>query len=138
MADTEQVLLIGLDGLGEDEIGEWLSDKTLPTLTSLKENGSSSRLVSTHPPWTPCAWPSMLTGRNPGKHGVFDFFTSNGYEKQLIDRSSVDSPYLNEVADAENLVSISINYPVTHPASQLKNGAIVPGYSSNRRYWIST
>ncbi|EMA09185.1 type I phosphodiesterase/nucleotide pyrophosphatase [Haloarcula vallismortis ATCC 29715] len=33
-----------------------------------------------------------------------------------------------EAADANDQVSLVINYPVTHPGSQLDNGAVVPGY----------
>lgn len=128
MKDGEQVILVGLDGLGFEEIGSLLSDGTLGNVNMLSEEGTASQLFSTQPPWTPCAWPSMLSGRNPGKHGVFDFFTNDGYEKSLIDRQSVDSPYLFEVADVNGLVSLSINYPVTHPASKINQGAVIPGY----------
>ncbi|WP_207212763.1 alkaline phosphatase family protein [Halogeometricum borinquense] len=97
-------------------------------MNSIRNSGSYVDLHSTHPPWTPCAWPSLLSGRNPGKHGVFDFYTREGYEKRLIERSDVDSPYLFEVVDSQGQTPIVINYPVTHPASDLSNGAVVPGY----------
>jgi len=133
--DTRPHLLIGLDGLCFNEINDWLNDGTLPTLSSLISEGAASELQSTVPPWTPCAWPSLLSGHNPGKHGVFDFFTRDddedddgGYKKRLIDRNDVHSPYLFEFADGKGRTSIVINYPVTHPASQLEHGAIVPGY----------
>lgn len=128
MADTNQSILIGLDGLGFQEISPWFTDMLLNNLSSNSSKRTSSELTSTTPPWTPCAWPSLLSGQNPGNHGIFDFFTNDGYKKSLIDRAAVDAPYLFEVADANNLVSLSINYPVTHPASRLKNGAVIPGY----------
>ena len=131
MSKSERVILIGLDGLGFKEIEPWISEGSLPTLESVGNEGSTTDLSSTHPPWTPCAWPSMLTGRNPGTHGVFDFFTSDGYDKQLITRSDVDSPYLSEVADYINKTPLLINYPVTHPNTKLDNGAIIPGYLAN-------
>ncbi|WP_363465080.1 alkaline phosphatase family protein [Halogeometricum borinquense] len=128
MEDREKVLLIGLDGLDSQEIQEWLSAGLLQTLSTIKDSGTYDDLLSTQPPWTPCAWPSLLSGRNPGKHGIFDFFTRDGYDKTLIKRPDVDSPYLFEVADAHGLTSLVINYPVTNPASALENGAVVPGY----------
>ena len=45
----------------------------LPNLARLFKTGASSRLQSTIPPITPCAWSSFMTGKNPGKHGIFDF-----------------------------------------------------------------
>ena len=121
-------IVIGLDGLGFQEIEEWLTEDNLSTLHSVSTDGTETALVSTNPPWTPCAWPSFLSGRNPGRHGVFDFFTNNGYEKDLINRQAVNAPYLFEVADDADITSVVINYPVTHPAPKLDNGAIVPGY----------
>ncbi|QSW98225.1 alkaline phosphatase family protein [Haloterrigena alkaliphila] len=128
MGAREPVILIGLDGLGEGEIHDWVSPDHLSNLYKLRSGGNIINLKSTHPPWTPCAWPSFLSGRNPGKHGVFDFFTREAYDKRLIKRWDVDAPYLYEVTDRKDLTSITINYPVTHPASSIENGAIVPGY----------
>lgn len=128
MNDSNQVVLIGLDGLGLTAVGEWIEDGTLSTLRSLRREGTIADLESTTPPWTPCAWPSLLSGRDPGEHGVFDFFTRNGYEKSLVDRGNVRAPYLWEVADACGLTTIAINFPVTHPATELEHGALVPGY----------
>jgi len=128
MNNHHNIILIGLDGVGVGEIGGWLEDGSLAELNRIKNRGCLTKLQSTHPPWTPCAWPSLLSGRNPGKHGVFDFFTRKGYDKQLVDRSEVDAPYLFEVADSQDLTPIAINYPLTHPAPELEHGAIVPGY----------
>lgn len=123
-----EVILIGLDGLAWKEINEWVESGYLPRLNSVKREGGGYGLQSTHPPWTPCAWPSLLSGRGPGHHGVFDFFTVNNYNKKILNRQSVDSAYVFDLVESQNLTSISINYPVTHPASKVDNSAIVPGY----------
>nr|WP_241175488.1 alkaline phosphatase family protein [Natronolimnobius sp. AArcel1] len=120
--------MIGLDGLGRSSIGSWIHPESLSNLHQLSEKGLLIDLESTHPPWTPCAWPSFLSGRNPGKHGVFDFFTREGYDKRLIERPDVGAPYLFEASDTEGQTSVVINYPITNPAPSLENGAVVPGY----------
>jgi predicted AlkP superfamily phosphohydrolase/phosphomutase len=124
----DDVILVGLDGLGWDVLEPAFEAGDLPTLESLCEEGMRADLESTHPPWTPCAWPSLQSGRNPGAHGVFDFFTRDGYEKRLVDRRDVDVPYLVDVAAAEGRSVVSINFPVTHPVPAYENGAVVPGY----------
>jgi len=126
--NSESVILIGLDGIGFNEVKPWLSDGTLSNISEVAGSCNNINLHSTHPPWTPCAWPSLLSGRNPGQHGVFDFFSTQAYDKQLIDRHSVDAPYIFDAIDSKDHTSISINYPVTHPVSELENGASVPGY----------
>jgi len=125
---AQQAILVGLDGLGFAEISPWLNDRSLSNLSSLITKGSRSELSSTHPPWTPCAWPSFLSGRNPGSHGVFDFFVNDGYEKSLVNRPVVDAPYLFETVSEANKTPVVINYPVTHPTPELEYGAVVPGY----------
>jgi predicted AlkP superfamily phosphohydrolase/phosphomutase len=128
MSEKEQFILLGLDGLDGREIQRYRSSDTFQTLETILNDGCYHDLSSTHPPWTPCAWPSFLSGRNPGNHGVFDFFTNDGYEKDLIDRQVVDAPYLFEIVDAVGYTSLVINYPVTHPPSKMEHGAVVPGY----------
>lgn len=117
------VILIGLDGIGKQQLDEYFdsfqSDNCL---------WKTSPLRSTTPPWTPCAWPSLLSGRNPGKHGIFDFFTPDEYSKRLIQRHDVDAPYLFEVADERAKTPIVVNFPVTNPPAELDNGAVIPGY----------
>jgi predicted AlkP superfamily phosphohydrolase/phosphomutase len=127
VVDTKAIL-IGLDGLGWDVLEPGLETGRLPTLAALREEGMGADLESTHPPWTPCAWPSLLSGRNPGAHGLFDFFTRDGYEKRLADRRDVDAPYLPDVAATEGRSVVSINFPVTHPIPVYEDGAVVPGY----------
>jgi len=123
-----QTVLVGLDGLGWDVLEPGLEAGRLPTLDALCEEGTGAVLESTHPPWTPCAWPSFQSGRNPGAHGVFDFFTRDGYEKRLADRRDVDAPYLTDVAASEGRSVVSINFPLTHPVPAYEDGAVVPGY----------
>lgn len=128
MTADQPVVLIGLDGADFNEIEPWLRNGSLPHLQSLRETGTVAELESTIPPWTPVAWPSLATGRNPGKHGIFDFFIFGGREKTLINRLDVDSPYFWEVCNAHDMTPVVVNYPVTHPSADLENGAIVPGY----------
>jgi predicted AlkP superfamily phosphohydrolase/phosphomutase len=67
------VLILGLDGATFDFMLPFIEQGHLPCLASLVARGSRSALQSTIPPITPCAWSSFMTGKNPGKHGLFDF-----------------------------------------------------------------
>lgn len=70
---SPKVLVIGLDGATFDLMLPWVEEGYLPHLADLLRTGAHSRLESTTPPITPCAWSSFMTGKNPGKHGLFDF-----------------------------------------------------------------
>ncbi len=67
---------------------------------------------------TPQAWTSMVTGVNPGKHGIFDFRTQNQdtYEVNPVDASNISFPTLWDVFDYENRSVGVVNLPVSHPA----------------------
>lgn len=68
-----RVMLIGWDGAVPDLLERFVAAGRLPTIARLMERGSFRRLRSTIPPVTACAWSSFLSGRNPGKHGLFEF-----------------------------------------------------------------
>jgi predicted AlkP superfamily phosphohydrolase/phosphomutase len=68
-----KVLIVGLDAATFDLIGPWLAEGKLPNLEALMKNGAWGRLASILPPITPPAWTSFMTGKNPGKHGIFHF-----------------------------------------------------------------
>jgi predicted AlkP superfamily phosphohydrolase/phosphomutase len=68
-----RVLLIGLDGATLDLITPWAAAGDLPNLARLMRTGAWGRLRSTTPAMTFPAWSTMMTGVDPGRHGVFDF-----------------------------------------------------------------
>ncbi len=69
----DKLLIIGLDGATFDLIQPWAQEGKLPHLARLLEEGVHGTLRSTIPPMSPPAWTSFVTGKNPGKHGIFDF-----------------------------------------------------------------
>jgi len=91
--ESKRVFVIGLDGATFDLIDPWVSEGRLPNLKRILDKSTYGRLESTIPPITPPAWTSFMTGVNPGKHGVWDFFTlePNSFKKALVNSSNVRS-----------------------------------------------
>src|SRR5436305_1229299 len=56
-----------------DLVRPWADEGRLPVLAALMKRGAWGRLRSTVPPATFPAWTSLVTGVNPGRHGIFDF-----------------------------------------------------------------
>lgn len=122
-----ELLVIGLDGVNSAVL-DWMSEAdATPTLDTLREGSAVGPLESQLPPWTPSAWPSMYTGVNPGKHGVYDFFTFDGYDHSVVNRSHVNEHALWELLSMHGISSVVVNVPVTHPPREF-DGALVPGY----------
>ena len=80
MAGHEQgkrLIIVALDGLSPKLIEPMMAAGKLPNFQRLKELGGYSQLGTTNPAESPVAWTSFATGRNPGKHGVYDFIRRN-------------------------------------------------------------
>ena len=73
-----RVLVVGLDAATWDLIMPWVDAGVLPTLQRLMREGVHAPLRSTLPALTPPGWTSAATGRNPGKHNVFNFYRGRG------------------------------------------------------------
>jgi predicted AlkP superfamily phosphohydrolase/phosphomutase len=69
-----RVLVVGLDAATWDLVMPWAEAGVLPTLQRLLREGVHAPLRSTLPALTPPGWTSAATGRNPGKHNVFNFY----------------------------------------------------------------
>ncbi|MFC4549535.1 MULTISPECIES: alkaline phosphatase family protein [Halorussus] len=133
MADRAQTdmrtLLVGLDAGCRSVLEPLFEAGATPHLRSLFDQGASGPLESQIPPWTPSAWPSLYTGVNPGKHGVFGFLTFDGYDWDVVNASHVREQTLWEILDYHGHSSVVVNAPVTHPPREI-DGAIVPGYTA--------
>ena len=73
MGEQPKIVVIGIDGGTFDIILPLVEKGDLPNLAGFIEGGSWGHLKSTIPSITMPAWPSLLTGVNPAKHGVFFF-----------------------------------------------------------------
>ena len=56
----------------------------MPFLKSFLTEGVQAGLRTIVPALTPPAWTSLMTGRTPGHHGVFDFFRMESPESRHI------------------------------------------------------
>lgn len=122
-------LLVGIDAACLPVLEPLFQDGAIPTLQSIFDSGAGGPLESQIPPWTSSAWPSLYTGTNPGKHGVFDFLSFDGYDWDVVNASHIRERTLWEIADYHGLTSVVVNAPVTHPPREF-DGALIPGYVS--------
>jgi predicted AlkP superfamily phosphohydrolase/phosphomutase len=123
-----KVLVFGLDGATFDLMLPWIAEGRLPVLGRLVRGGAWGRLRSTVPPITPCAWSSFMTGKNPGKHGLFYFAqpAPNSYRLQFTNASFRHAEslwgYLSRLGRRVGVV----NVPMTYPPEPV-NGYLISG-----------
>ncbi|MBX0325912.1 alkaline phosphatase family protein [Halomicroarcula sp. F13] len=105
-----RTVILGLDGFHND-----LLDFT-PAINDLYESYPSARLESTIPPVTAPAWAGFQTGKNQGKHGIFDFVTySENFSVSLLDGRSLDSVTFYELLSEEGYTCYLQNLPFSLP-----------------------
>ena len=123
-----RVLIIGLDGATFDLIKPWVESGRLPNMSRLLRDGVSGKLRSTIPPMSPAAWNSFMTGKNPGKHGIFDFTERKpqSYEARFINAGWRKTPaFWHALSEAGKRVAV-LSVPFTYPPEKV-NGVMVSG-----------
>ncbi len=124
-----KLLIIGLDGATFDLIKPWAAEGKLPTLARLMHDGVTGDLESTLPPVTSPAWPTFMTGKNPGKHGVFDFIRPRAGTFDMVNASQIHGKLLWEILSEAGYSVGVLNVPITYPPRQV-NGYMIPGLLS--------
>ncbi|RME46123.1 MAG: hypothetical protein D6796_09440 [Caldilineae bacterium] len=126
-----KTLLVGLDAACWEYLNPLLEAGRLPTLKGLMEAGTWGTLHSTMPAWTPTAWASIVTGKNPGKHGIFDMLWRPPGSYQFFPTSARlrrGSPFWRRLNEAGLRVGL-VNIPFTHPPEPL-DGFLVCGFGT--------
>ncbi len=127
-------LILGVDGGTFSVINPLIEQGKLPNFQKLIVTGVSGNCISTIPPVTGTAWPSLLLGQNPGKHGVFGFFKKELSDYGQLSRGSdfitsevlAGKTFLDYLSDKGKKVAL-ITIPMTYPTWEI-NGIIVSGY----------
>jgi predicted AlkP superfamily phosphohydrolase/phosphomutase len=122
------LLVFGLDGVPWNLLAKWIEEERLPTLGQLKRDGSSGILESAVPIGTPTSWSSIITGTNPGKHGIYEFMCrkAGSYEFAPVDSGRRKAESVWDILSREGRRVGVFNVPITYPPGVV-NGIIVSG-----------
>jgi predicted AlkP superfamily phosphohydrolase/phosphomutase len=126
---SPHTLLIGLDGATFHVLDALMADGTMPFLRRAVGAGVRATLRSTIPALTPPAWTSLVTGRGPGAHGIFDFFRKDSPSSRhfaFLTSCEVACPPIWSMATEAGLRSTVLNFPLTFPPPNIR-GHVVPG-----------
>ena len=126
-----RLLVIGLDGATLDLVRPWAAAGRLPVLARLMAAGAWGPLRSTIPAATFPAWTSLVTGVNPGRHGVLDFTerVPGTYRVRFVNGSFRRMPALwTRLSAAGRRVAV-LTVPGTYPPEPAC-GVMVSGFDS--------
>lgn len=128
-------LLIGLDGATFSILDHLMENGTMPFLKEFVGKGVRADLLSTPNPLTPPAWISLVTGRSPGNHGVFDFIWAEQRKADhyftLYNFRDIQCETIWSMVSRQNGSVWTLNFPFMSPPPA-GSGIIVPGFVSWR------
>lgn len=131
-----KTLFIGLDGATFTLLDALTAEQAdtgvvMPFLKQFLETGVRAKLRSTPNPLTPPAWVSLMTGRSPGNHGVFDFIRAEERGEDvfftLFDARDTRVETIWSIASRQGRSVVALNFPMTAPPKPI-NGSLVPGF----------
>lgn len=123
-----RILVLGWDGATFDVILPLVARGRMPHTARLLREGAFARLRSTTPAVTPVAWTTMVTGVNPGKHGIFDGHQLDPATGRIrfASASMRRASTLWRHVNAHGGRTAVLNVPVTYPPETV-NGFLAPG-----------
>lgn len=99
--EPNHIIILGMDGMDSRMTSQWMDSGDLPNFAKLREQGTFAPFMPANPAQSPVSWASINTGKNPGKHGIFDFIRvsrgSNGLPAPGIGFQSDERVPLEEV-----------------------------------------
>jgi predicted AlkP superfamily phosphohydrolase/phosphomutase len=120
-------VLIGLDGVPYRLIEKFTGNGTMPHLGDVIKEGVFHPMASSIPEVSSVAWSSIITGANPGQHGIYGFteLAPASYRLRFPNFNDLKVPPF--WLDNCKTRSVIINVPSTYPAREI-NGVLISGF----------
>ncbi len=126
-------ILLGVDGATFHILDYLIAEGMMPNMSRFMDGGVRAELLSTRHPLTPPAWTTLMTGREPGNHGIFDFIWAERRDQEVY--FTLNNFRDIQVETVWSMVSraggraTTLNYPLMAPPPEI-NGTIIPGLVS--------
>lgn len=117
---VRMLLLIGIDGATPDLVERLTSTGQMPNLRALMRHGVYGHLQSSANLDPCCAWSSLLTGVNPGKHGVWGMqnLMPESYQWHPAHARMLRAPTLPQMLSERGHEAGTVFVPMTFPARE--------------------
>ncbi|MGB8320817.1 MAG: alkaline phosphatase family protein [Ignavibacteriaceae bacterium] len=126
-SNRKKLLVITLGEATFDLIIPLIENGELPAFKKFFEEGTTGVLGSSVPMVTPQMWGNVFTGKNPGEHGLFDFWQRGKDGKFIeINGSNIKTKAVWDILSENGLNSGIVNIPFTFPPRKIK-GFMISG-----------
>jgi predicted AlkP superfamily phosphohydrolase/phosphomutase len=113
-----KVFVLGLDGATWDVLNPLVRGGELPNLARLVKQGVSGTLRSVFPPLSPVAWAGIMTGKNSGKHGIFEFleYAHDPRGGRVNSSRAIQADLVWEIAGRHGKTTVAGGVPLSYPS----------------------
>ncbi|MBN2417075.1 alkaline phosphatase family protein [bacterium] len=125
----KRVIRVGIDGASFTRLQTMADEGVMPFLGRLRQAGTLRRLMASIPDNSAVSWSSIMTGKNPGEHGIFGFtdLIPGTYTMRFPNfRNLKAAPFWRLEPEKRHVV---INLPFSYPADGI-SGRMVSGFIS--------
>ncbi|MBC8508576.1 MAG: alkaline phosphatase family protein [Anaerolineales bacterium] len=132
-----KLIVLGWDAATWDLLSPWVAEGKLPNLAKLMQSGSYGSIRSTSLPVSPAAWSTIITGQNPAKHGVFDWFArkEGSYDVEYVHTGQIKAKpvwsYFNEAGKRIGVFNLPMLYPAVPLDGFMFSGLAAPDAASS-------
>lgn len=127
--NPRRTVVIGLDGVPYGLLDKLSDCGVMSNFKDLKEDGTFRVMKSSLPEVSAVSWSSIITGKNPGEHGVYGFTDMLRGLYVLSFHSFKKLKALPFWQAAKTNRYVIINLPATYPAGEI-NGILISGFVS--------
>jgi predicted AlkP superfamily phosphohydrolase/phosphomutase len=127
VSSMERVAVIGLDSVPPELLFGKLLER-LPNIRRMYMKGMHGPLPTCHPPITIPAWMVMMTGKNPGKLGIYGFRHRRGFsynDGYIVNSTHVKERTVWEVLSADGKRSVVLGVPPGYPPKRVDGCELV-------------
>lgn len=124
-----RTVIIGIDGVPFELMDKLSRKGAMPNFRELRKDGVFRKMESSIPEISSVSWSSVITGKNPGEHGIFGFtdMIEGTYTLRFPDFRDLKAKTFWHMNPKKRYVIM--NVPSTYPAKEL-NGFLVSGFVS--------
>ncbi len=122
-----RTVVVGLDGVPYGLITSLASMGVMPAMAKLIDQGRIAPMASAIPEISSIAWSTVITGKNPGEHGILGFMelAPGSYALSFPNFKALRTDtFWDRVPDKTCAV---LNVPSTYPARKM-NGVLIAGF----------
>jgi predicted AlkP superfamily phosphohydrolase/phosphomutase len=120
---------VGIDGATFRLMRPLMQQGYMPFMSEVEQRGALGTLTTIFPPVTAPAWSSFMTGKNPGKHGVYEFLhRKRGTLEQVpVNAGMLGSETLWELMSRHGKRMVVVSVPLSYPPLKV-NGTLMSDF----------